>query len=161
MKSLQAKIRTRSQAAILVQEWKQAGEKVVFSNGCFDVLHVGHVEYLAQAAQCGDRLIIGVNSDDSVKRLKGETRPINPQSARLMMLAALGFVDAVVLFEEDTPQTLIDDLIPNVLVKGNDYRPEEIVGYDTVTKHGGEVKTIALTPGFSTTNIIEKIKANG
>lgn len=161
MKSLQAKIRTRSQAAILVQEWKQAGEKVVFSNGCFDVLHVGHVEYLAQAAQCGDRLIIGVNSDDSVKRLKGETRPINPQSARLMMLAALGFVDAVVLFDEDTPQTLIDDLIPNVLVKGNDYRPEEIVGYDTVTKNGGEVKTIALTPGFSTTNIIEKIKANG
>lgn len=161
LQTLESKIRTRSQAAILVQEWKNEGHKVVFSNGCFDILHLGHVEYLAKAAAFGDKLIIGVNTDASVRRLKGKSRPVNPEIARAKLLAALAFVDAVVLFEEDTPLDLISSLVPNILVKGSDYKPEDIVGYDVVTKHGGEVKTIDLTQGFSTTATINKVQNNG
>lgn len=133
------------------------GAKVVFTNGCFDILHLGHVEYLAKAADMGDVLVVGLNTDASVKRLKGEERPINNQDARALVLASLSFVDAVVLFDEDTPYELIKTIRPDVLVKGADYKPEEIVGYDIVTSYGGTVATIPLVEGYSTTRLIQPI----
>lgn len=141
-----------------VTKWRESGEQVVFSNGCFDILHLGHIDYLEKASQLGTKLIIGINSDSSVKRLKGPQRPIQPQHARMRMLAALAFVDAVVLFDEDTPLELIKKLRPQVLVKGNDYSIQQIVGAKEVLQAGGEVKTIELIEGYSTTDIIEKIK---
>lgn len=138
--------------------WREAGKKIVFSNGCFDILHRGHVEYLSKAADLGDVLVIGLNTDASVKRLKGPSRPINDETARAVVLAALGFVDAVVFFEEDTPYDLIKFVQPDVLVKGNDYKAEDIVGYDIVINKGGKVETIELVEGFSTTKTIEKMK---
>ena len=137
-----------------LSEWRSAGKTIVFTNGCFDILHRGHVEYLAQASDLGDVLIVGLNTDASVKRLKGETRPVNDEQSRALLLSALQFVDAVVLFAEDTPYELINQVQPDVLVKGNDYKPEEIVGYDIVTAKGGKVVTVDLVEGFSTTNII-------
>ncbi|MBQ8222740.1 MAG: D-glycero-beta-D-manno-heptose 1-phosphate adenylyltransferase [Bacteroidales bacterium] len=137
--------------------WRREGMTIVFSNGCFDILHRGHVEYLSKAADYGDKLIIGLNTDDSVKRLKGPLRPVNDEKARAMLLAALEFVDAVIFFEEDTPYNLIKRVQPDVLVKGKDYKAEDIVGYDIVTNRGGKVETIELVDGFSTTKIIEKI----
>ena len=136
--------------------WRKEGETIVFSNGCFDILHRGHVEYLSKAADLGDKLIIGLNTDDSVKRLKGPSRPVNDEKARAVVLAGLEFVDAVVFFEEDTPYNLIKSVQPDVLVKGNDYKAEDIVGYDIVTAKGGKVETIELVDGFSTTKILEK-----
>lgn len=141
-----------------VTKWRESGEQVVFSNGCFDILHLGHIDYLEKASQLGTKLIIGINSDSSVKRLKGPQRPIQPQHARTRMLAALAFVDAVVLFDEDTPLELIKKLRPQVLVKGNDYSIQQIVGAKEVLQTGGEVKTVELVEGYSTTDIIEKIK---
>ncbi len=138
--------------------WREAGKKIVFSNGCFDILHRGHVEYLSKAADLGDVLVIGLNTDASVKRLKGPSRPINDETARAVVLAALGFVDAVVFFEEDTPYDLIKFVQPDVLVKGNDYKAEDIVGYDIVINKGGKVEIIELVEGFSTTKTIEKMK---
>lgn len=137
--------------------WKKEGLKVVFTNGCFDILHLGHVDYLEKASEMGDRLIIGLNSDSSVKGLKGTNRPVNEEYSRARLLAALGFVDAVVIFSEDTPRDLIDTLIPDVLVKGGDYRIDEIVGADTVQANGGVVTTIDLVPGVSTTKLIQQI----
>ncbi len=131
---------------------------MVFSNGCFDILHLGHIDYLEKARELGDKLIIGLNNDSSVKDLKGEDRPINDETSRARMLAALSFVDAVVLFAEDTPYELIKKLLPDILVKGNDYLAENIVGADIVVANGGEVKTVALVPGYSTSSIIEKIR---
>ena len=136
--------------------WRKEGKTIVFSNGCFDILHRGHVEYLSKAADLGDKLIIGLNTDDSVKRLKGPSRPVNDEKARAVVLAGLEFVDAVVFFEEDTPYNLIKDVQPDILVKGNDYKAEDIVGYDIVTAKGGKVETIELVNGFSTTKILEK-----
>ena len=136
--------------------WREEGKSIVFSNGCFDILHRGHVEYLSKAADLGDKLIIGLNTDDSVKRLKGPSRPVNDEKARAILLAALEFVDAVVFFEEDTPYNLIRRVQPDVLVKGKDYKAEDIVGYDIVTAKGGKVETIELVDGFSTTKILEK-----
>lgn len=141
--------------------WRFLGKKTVFTNGCFDILHLGHIEYLAKAADHGNILIIGLNTDDSVKRIKGGGRPINPERARALTLAALKFVDAIVLFDQDTPFDLIQLVEPDVLVKGSDYREETIVGADIVKGRGGEVVTIELVPGFSTTGIIEKIKHVG
>lgn len=138
--------------------WRFKNKKIVFTNGCFDVLHVGHAQYLSQAADLGHVLIVGLNTDASVKRLKGSERPINPEKARQFLLASMLFVDAVVLFDEDTPLKLIEAILPDILVKGSDYKPEEIVGYDIVTKNGGEVKTIDLVKGFSTTNLLQKMK---
>jgi rfaE bifunctional protein nucleotidyltransferase chain/domain len=132
------------------------GKRVVFTNGCFDILHRGHVEYLAQAADMGDVLVVGLNTDASVRRLKGEGRPVNNEGARALVLAALGFVDAVELFDEDTPYELIKAVHPDVLVKGADYKPEEIVGYDIVTSYGGTVATIPLVEGYSTTGLINQ-----
>ena len=142
----------------LMTKWRSSGEKVVFSNGCFDIIHLGHIDYLEKASQLGSKFIIGINSDISVKRLKGSQRPVQPEEARTRMLAALGFVDAVVLFEEDTPLRLIETLKPHILVKGDDYTIDNIVGADVVLREGGEVKTIPLVKGYSTTQIIDKIK---
>lgn len=134
------------------------GKKVVFTNGCFDILHRGHLEYLQAAADLGDILVVGLNSDASVKRLKGENRPINNQNDRAFALASLVFVDAVIIFDEDTPLELIQRVKPNVLVKGGDYSIGNIVGADFVKNIGGEVQVIPFVDGYSTTQIIEKMK---
>lgn len=145
-------------ASSILKEWKEEKGKLVFTNGCFDILHQGHVVYLAKAAALGNKLIVGLNTDTSVKRLKGAGRPLNGEQERALLLAALEFVDMVILFEEDTPYNLIKAIVPDVLVKGADYKPEEIVGYDVVKTNGGSVETILLEKGFSTTNVIEKIR---
>ena len=134
-----------------------ADKKIVFTNGCFDILHVGHKRYLQEAATLGDILIVGVNSDDSVRRLKGPDRPVNSEQDRAEMLCAMGFIDYVVIFSEDTPYELIKKIQPDVLVKGGDYKPEEVVGKDIVEARGGELKLIKFVDGKSTTNIINKI----
>lgn len=133
------------------------GRKIVFTNGCFDILHLGHIDYLSKAADLGDVLIVGVNTDASVARLKGEHRPINSEKQRSMILASLHFVDGVILFGEDTPLELIRELKPDVLVKGSDYKPEDIVGADVVKSGGGKIVTIDFLPGFSTSGIEQKI----
>lgn len=141
-----------------LDDCRKNSKKIVFSNGCFDILHRGHVEYLAKAAAFGDVMIIGLNTDASVKRLKGPSRPVNDENARAFVLAGLEFVSAVVLFDEDTPYNLIKTVQPDVLVKGSDYKPENIVGYDVVTAKGGKVVTVDLVEGFSTTGIITKMR---
>lgn len=141
-----------------ITNWKQNGAKVVFTNGCFDILHLGHIDYLEKAADKGDKLVVGLNTDPSVKRLKGAERPVNNEYARGRMLAALSYVDAVVYFDEDTPYELIKKLKPTTLVKGSDYLAENIVGADIVIANGGSVETIDLVDGYSTTNIINKLK---
>jgi D-glycero-beta-D-manno-heptose 1-phosphate adenylyltransferase len=138
--------------------WKLKNKKVVFTNGCFDILHRGHVEYLAQAASTGDVLVIGLNSDSSVRSIKGENRPVQDEYARAILLASLSFVSAVILFNEDTPYELIKKVNPDVLVKGSDYKAEDIVGYDIVKANGGKVVTIDFIEGYSTTSIIDKLK---
>jgi len=141
--------------------WKYQGKKLVFTNGCFDILHLGHVEYLSSAKELGDILIIGVNSDDSPYWLtKGPDRPINNQNARAIIIASLQFVDAVVFFSDETPLNLIESIVPDILVKGKDYIPEEIVGYDVVTENGGDVITIDIVDGYSTTNILNELHTN-
>jgi len=137
------------------QEWKD--QKVVFTNGCFDILHLGHVDYLEKAAAKGDKLIVALNTDASVSKLKGPKRPVNNEMARARIMAALSFVDAVIFFSEDTPFSLIKQLKPDVLVKGSDYKISNIVGADIVMENGGKVETIELVDGYSTTNIINKI----
>lgn len=135
------------------------GKKIVFTNGCFDILHAGHVDYLSQARDLGNILVLGLNTDESVKRLnKGPERPINSQEARAKVLAALGCVDAIVYFNEDTPYDLIKLVQPDVLVKGDDYKPEDIVGYDIVKGRGGEIITFPFLQGYSTTGIVNKLK---
>lgn len=133
-------------------------QKIVFTNGCFDVLHFGHVHYLLQAKELGDILVVGLNSDDSVRRLKGPSRPINGEKERAFVLAALTCVDYVVVFEEDTPKELIETVRPDVLVKGGDYALDQIVGADFVTRNGGSVTTLPFVEGFSSTRIIEQLK---
>jgi rfaE bifunctional protein nucleotidyltransferase chain/domain len=136
--------------------WRFHQKKIVFTNGCFDILHRGHIDYLANAADLGDVLIIGLNTDESVSRIKGKNRPFQDQTSRAMILSALHFVDAVVLFNEDTPYELIKFVKPDVLVKGSDYKPEDIVGYDVVKEKGGEIITMDFLEGFSTSKIIER-----
>lgn len=140
----------------LISIYKFQGKKIVFTNGCFDILHRGHVEYLAKAASLGDVLIIGLNTDASVRKLKGENRPVQDENSRALILSALRFVGHVILFDEDTPYELIKELLPDILVKGADYKEHEIVGYDIVKKNGGSVETIEFVEGFSTSNILEK-----
>jgi D-glycero-beta-D-manno-heptose 1-phosphate adenylyltransferase len=137
--------------------WKRAGKKVVFTNGCFDLVHLGHISYLQKAKALGDYLVVGLNTDRSVRKIKGEKRPILPEKERAQILAAFWFVDFVVLFGEDTPLRLIRELVPDVLIKGADWSVDKIVGADVVLAHGGKVKTITLTRGKSTTNVIEEI----
>lgn len=149
-----------AQLKIAVAQARQRGERVVMTNGVFDILHAGHVSYLANARKLGDRLIVAVNSDASTRRLKGPTRPVNPLAQRMAVLSALGAVDWVVPFEEDTPQRLIADVLPDILVKGGDYKPEEIAGSKDVWANGGEVLVLNFEDGCSTTNIINTIKAN-
>ena len=144
-----------------LQDFRQTMDKLVFTNGCFDILHAGHVDYLQNARQLGDALLVGLNNDESVRKLKGDSRPIVDERARAMVLAALEAVDAVVLFKEETPGRLIDQVQPDVLVKGGDYLAEEIVGYQTVIATGGTVKVLPFLEGHSTTNIIKKIKEQG
>jgi len=141
-----------------VKNWKAKNEKIVFTNGCFDILHRGHVEVLAKTADLGDKLIIGLNSDSSIKKLKKENRPIVDEKSRALLLAAFSFVDAIVLFSEQTPINLIAEIKPDILAKGGDYEIQEIVGHNIVQGNGGEVITIPLTEGFSSTNIIDKIQ---
>ena len=141
----------------IINKIKSEGKKIVFTNGCFDLLHVGHIKYLSQAKDLGDILIIGLNSDKSVKKLKGNNRPINSFEDRAKLLAALKSVDLVIKFEEQTPEHLIKEIIPDVLVKGGDYNIEDIVGYQTVIDNGGQVKTLSFYEGYSSTNYIDKI----
>lgn len=152
------KIADLTEAKVVVKAWQQAGLKVVFTNGCFDLIHLGHVDYLEKARNLGDKLILGLNTDDSVSRFKGSERPLQDQNSRARVLAAMQFVDLVVFFNEDTPLNLISELVPNILVKGSDYLTENIVGANVVEKAGGVVKTIDFVPGYSTTRIVEKIK---
>jgi rfaE bifunctional protein nucleotidyltransferase chain/domain len=144
----------------VLQKIKSIGKKIVFTNGCFDILHVGHVCYLEEARNLGDYLVIGVNADASVSRLKGPSRPINPIQQRMMVLAALQSVDAVISFSEDTPYELIKALSPDLLVKGGDWKVEDIVGSALVLAEGGQVLSLPFTEGWSTTSIEQKIKNN-
>lgn len=164
---IQAKLATTSEAIQKVELWRLKNDKIVFTNGCFDILHTGHVTYLAKAAELGNKLIIAINTDASVKRLgKGDDRPVNSEEARAFVLSALGFVDLVVFFDTDTPLEIIQALKPDVLVKGADYDPSEtdssskkyIVGSDIVNQYGGKVEAISLVDGFSTTGIINRLK---
>ena len=141
----------------MLSVWSFKGEKVVFTNGCFDILHRGHVEYLAEAAQYGTKLVVGLNSDASVKRLKGDTRPVNDWTARAEVLASLQCVDAVVCFDEDTPIRLIETTRPHFLIKGGDYKAEDVVGYDFVKSIGGETVIIGFVEGYSTTGTLQKL----
>jgi D-glycero-beta-D-manno-heptose 1-phosphate adenylyltransferase len=158
MENTADKIKTLPEAKTIVRKWKEQGKKVVFTNGCFDILHLGHVDYLEKSRNLGDALIVGLNTDDSVSRFKGSHRPIQNETSRARVMAALKAVDMVVFFNEDTPLNLISELLPGVLVKGSDYLAENIVGADVVKKGGGEVKTIDFVDGYSTTRIVEKIK---
>lgn len=157
-RALLEKIGNLQATKIKVDFWKSEGDKVVFTNGVFDLLHIGHITYMAKAADLGDRLVVGLNADSSVKRIKGDSRPINNQANRAALLAALFFVDAVVVFEEDTPINLINTLLPDILVKGSDYTVDTIVGAKEVMANGGEVKTIDLVEGYSSTSIIKRIQ---
>ena len=141
--------------------FRQKPGKLVFTNGCFDILHSGHVDYLQKARLLGDALMVGLNNDASVRKLKGNSRPIVEENSRASVLAALRVVDAVIFFGEETPARLIEKVLPDVLVKGGDYRAEEIVGYQTVTRNGGNVKVLPFLEGHSTSSIIEKIKEQG
>jgi rfaE bifunctional protein nucleotidyltransferase chain/domain len=139
-------------------EWKLQSEQVVFTNGCFDILHLGHVDYLEKARLTGTKMIVAVNSDASVRTLKGPERPVNNEYARARIIASLQFVDLVIVFNEETPLELINELLPDILVKGDDYSIETIVGAKEVIAAGGQVKTIPLVPSYSTTGIIQKLK---
>lgn len=156
--AVQSKIIDANNLEALLTYWKLKNRKVVFTNGCFDIIHRGHVEYLAKAADYGNELVIGLNTDNSVRRLKGETRPVQDEMARAAIMASLQFVSAVILFDEDTPYELIKKVQPDVLIKGSDYNIEDIVGYDIVKAKGGEIITMDFVEGYSTTSIIEKLK---
>ena len=161
MQQIEDKIQSWEKIKITSQDWKRKGEQTVFTNGCFDLLHYGHLHYLAAARQLGDHLIIGLNSAGSVRRLKGAHRPINDELTRQFQLASLFFVDAVVVFEEDTPFKLIQLIQPDILVKGGDWQPHQIVGSDIVLANGGQVKSLPYIEGYSTTAIETKIKQMG
>jgi rfaE bifunctional protein nucleotidyltransferase chain/domain len=155
---IKSKIFSKESLKYQLAIWRFLSKKIVFTNGCFDILHLGHIDYLSEAAEFGDVLIVGLNSDDSVRTIKGINRPINDEKSRAIILASLSFVSAVILFDEDTPYNLIKFVQPDVLIKGSDYKPEDIVGYDIVKAKGGEIETIDFLPGYSTTSIIDKIK---
>jgi len=158
LKVIQSRIITDENLESLLAYWRLRDEKIVFTNGCFDLLHRGHVEYLAQAASLGSVLLVGVNSDQSVRKLKGDERPVQDEYSRALITASLHFVTGVKLFDEGTPDRLIRRIVPDILVKGGDYKEEDIVGADVVKGHGGRVVTIDFTDGFSSSRIIEKIR---
>jgi len=150
---------SEAEVRTVVRQWKAAAKKIVFTNGCFDLLHPGHIDYLQRAAALGDILIIGLNDDASIRRLKGASRPINPLQDRITILAALRAVDLVVPFSEDTPLNLITALMPDILVKGGDYQPENIVGATEVQQAGGKVIIMPFVDGFSTTKLLRRIQS--
>ncbi len=163
MKSIQAipdKIFTLDAILQQLNRWRLLNKKIVFTNGVFDILHEGHIASLGEAALHGHILIVGINSDASVKRLKGESRPVNSENSRMLLMASLVMVDAVILFEEDTPLNLITAILPDVLVKGGDYTIEQIVGATEVIANAGEIKIVPILEGFSTTSIIERMKSS-
>jgi rfaE bifunctional protein nucleotidyltransferase chain/domain len=158
LSSVEQKIaRTGEELSRIIALWRFKRERIVFTNGCFDILHRGHVEYLAKAAELGSKLIIGLNTDDSVRRLKGASRPVNSECDRALLLASLFFIDAVAFFDNDTPLDLVRCIQPDVLVKGGDYLPEEIVGSDVVKAKGGEVVVIPFVDGYSTTSLLNRL----
>lgn len=154
----ESKILSLQQAILQVRSWQQDGQKIVFTNGCFDIVHLGHIDYLEKAHALGDKLVLGLNTDASVSRIKGSLRPVVNEYARARLMAALSFIDTVILFDEPTPESLIQAIRPDILVKGDDYSIENIVGADFVMTNGGVVRTIPLVKGYSTTSLIDKIK---
>lgn len=158
--NIKRKIMDKDQLRASINVWRLQGKKIVFTNGCFDLLHLGHIDYLSKAADMGDKLVIGLNSDASTSALKGPGRPVIDQTSRSIMLASFSFVDALIIFDESTPLELIRWVRPDVLVKGADYSPDQIVGSELVIKSGGEVKTIGYLPGYSTTLIEQKIRSS-
>ena len=157
-KNITSKIYSLLDLKVQSDKWKENGKKIVFTNGCFDLVHRGHIEVLANTADLGDKLIIGLNSDSSIKELKGENRPIMDEISRAILLASLQFVDAIVFFSDETPLNLIETLVPDILAKGGDYKVTEISGNEVVLENGGEVILVPFIDGFSSTNIVEKIK---
>jgi len=158
LKKINSKIFIEKDLKKKLDFWRQNGDKIVFTNGCFDLIHLGHIEVLARSADLGDRLIIGVNTDKSIKNIKGKNRPIIKEDSRVKQLAALAFVDAVILFNEPTPNKIIHHINPDIITKGGDYKTKEVVGYETVIENNGRVVIIPLTKGYSTTSILNKIK---
>ena len=157
LKKIQNKILPLNELLVSLEKEKLNNKKIVFTNGCFDILHRGHIEYLAQAADLADIMIIGLNTDNSVSRLKGPDRPLQDEISRAVSMAAIQYIDYVVLFDEETPLNLIENIKPDVLVKGSDYNIEDIVGYDVLMKYGGQIRTIDFVEGYSTTKIVDKI----
>ena len=157
MEAYQGKIKALQKAKDEIDNLKSQGKRVVFTNGCFDILHPGHIRYLNSARELGDYLIVALNSDRSVRSIKGEGRPVLPQDERAELLAALGFVDCVVIFDEDIPLKVIHFLMPDILVKGGDWAEEDIIGADVVKDAGGKVRRIPFVPGFSTSDLIDRI----
>ena len=157
VKLLQAKISTKTELETQIKNWRHTDQKIVFTNGCFDLLHLGHIDYLAKARDLGDKLIIGLNTDASVQRLKGPYRPVKDELSRAHILAAMQFVDAVIFFDEETPIDLITWVKPDVLVKGGDYTVEGIIGHEIVIENGGSVQTIEFVEGYSSSKLIDKI----
>ncbi len=160
LEKIHNKILSRDKAQELTKQWEKNNETIVFTNGCFDIVHRGHIDYLSKAKDLGTKLVLGLNTDASVARLKGPMRPVVDEQSRAILMASLQFIDLVVFFDEDTPYELIKALQPDVLVKGSDYKAENIVGYDILMAKGGKVETIDFVEGFSTTSIVEKIKAS-
>ena len=152
---------SREEAVRVAGTAREGGRTVVFTNGCFDIIHPGHVDLLRRCSAMGDILFVGLNTDSSVSRLKGGSRPVNPLAGRAAVLEAIRYVDHVVPFDEDTPAELISALLPDVLVKGGDYQPQEVVGRDTVEARGGRVVTVPLLPGYSTTALLRRIRSAG
>jgi rfaE bifunctional protein nucleotidyltransferase chain/domain len=157
IQKIQSKIYNLDELKNKILCWQKENKKIVFTNGCFDIIHRGHVDYLAKAKDLGDILIIGLNTDSSVRNIKGITRPIQDEESRAIILASMQFVDAIVFFSDPTPYSLIKEIVPDVLVKGADYKKEDIVGYDIVTAKGGQIITIEFLEGYSTSNIERKI----
>ena len=158
LNKLQSKIYTLDQLIDKVSNWKDQNKKTVFTNGCFDLIHLGHVEVLARSSDLGDKLIVAINSDESIAKIKGTNRPIIEEESRVKQIAALDFVDAVVLFDQDTPINIISLITPNIITKGGDYKTSNVVGHKIIQDNNGEVAIIPLTQGYSTTSILDKIK---
>jgi len=156
LNQIKSKVKSRDEIEVAVKAWRDEGKKIVFTNGCFDIVHMGHIDYLSKASDHGDVLVIGVNTDASVKRIKGKGRPLQDESARASLLASLFFVDTVVLFDEETPLELIQLVQPDILIKGSDYKEEDIVGADIVRNNNGSVITIEFLKGYSTSSIVAR-----
>ena len=158
LNKLKAKIFNIKDLSQIIKKWRLNGDKIIFTNGCFDLIHLGHLEILARSADLGDKLIVGINSDMSIKKIKGNSRPIIEEDSRAKQLAAIEFIDAVILFNEENPYDLISFINPDIITKGGDYKKHDVIGKELMNKKSGEVVIIPLTQGYSTTSILEKIK---